>query len=134
MDTQTAVNAATLIVSPNGRKIRHTQSFLDEMKGILLKKREQAREDFEMHKRPELSEGMKTDLFESAQGSDDRLVSDEICRRAQDTINKCNDALRRIEDKTYGVDPVSGELIPEGRMRACPTTTQNCQNGIKERG
>lgn len=135
METNTGT-AATLVVSSNGRKIRHTQRFLDEMKEVIEKKIDAAREDLNLHLRkgdPSLDE-KRGDFYESAQGSSDRMISDEICRRAQDTINKCNDALRRINDKTYGVDPMSGELIPEGRMRACPLTTQDCRNGMKARG
>lgn len=136
MDTQTAGTAATLVVSPNGRKIRHTDEFLEEMKEKILEKKGSAEMDLKMYLRkddPSLDE-KRGDTYEFAQGSDDRDMADELCRRAQKTINQCNDALSRIRDKSYGIDPITGELIPEQRMRACPLTTQDCRNGMKARG
>ncbi len=46
-----------------------------------------------------------------------------LARRQADYIAKLKAALVRIENKTYGICRVTGELIPKGRLRAVPHAT-----------
>ena len=38
-------------------------------------------------------------------------------------INKLQAALVRIENKTYGIDRITGQLIPKERLRVVPHAT-----------
>ena len=43
--------------------------------------------------------------------------------RQQQFIEKLQGALTRIDNKTYGICRVTGELIPKDRLRAVPHAT-----------
>ena len=43
--------------------------------------------------------------------------------RLQKFIQGLEGALIRIENKTYGIDRITGELIPKERLRAVPHAT-----------
>jgi len=46
-----------------------------------------------------------------------------LASRQQKFINGLKAALVRIENKTYGIDRLTGELIPKERLRAVPHAT-----------
>lgn len=47
----------------------------------------------------------------------------QMAQRQQKFIQGLEAALVRIENKTYGIDRVTGELIPKERLRAVPHAT-----------
>jgi RNA polymerase-binding transcription factor DksA len=47
----------------------------------------------------------------------------QLAQRQQKFIKGLEAALIRIENKTYGVDRVTGELIPKERLRVVPHAT-----------
>lgn len=47
----------------------------------------------------------------------------QLAARQQKFIKGLEAALVRIENKTYGVDRITGELIPKERLRAVPHAT-----------
>jgi DnaK suppressor protein len=110
---------------------RYSDRDLHEFKGIVNTKLEEARADYEM-------------LREAISGSNDngtddtspnfRLVEDvsgffsreemaQLAFRRSKYIEQLQNALVRIENKTFGVCRVTGKLIPKERLRAVPTTT-----------
>ena len=57
----------------------------------------------------------------SASQSKEDLV--QMANRQQKFIQGLEAALVRIENKTYGIDRITGELIPKERLRAVPHAT-----------
>ena len=53
--------------------------------------------------------------------------------RKTDYIKALTTALERIEDGTFGVCSISGELIPEERMLEVPNTTKRVEAKEKEK-
>ena len=47
----------------------------------------------------------------------------QMAQRQQKFINGLEAALLRITNKTYGIDRITGELIPKERLRAVPHAT-----------
>ena len=48
-----------------------------------------------------------------------------ILKELETQLLDVNDALKRIEDGTYGLDEKTGEPIPEGRLDANPAAREN---------
>ena len=57
----------------------------------------------------------------SATQSKEELI--QLASRQQKFIQGLKAALVRIENKTYGIDRMTGELIPKERLRAVPHAT-----------
>ena len=59
------------------------------------------------------------------EGSSSQTKDDiaQMAHRQQKFIQGLEAALVRIENKTYGVDRITGELIPKERLRAVPHAT-----------
>lgn len=57
----------------------------------------------------------------SATQSKEELV--QFAQRQQKFIQGLRAALVRIQNKTYGIDRITGELIPKERLRAVPHAT-----------
>lgn len=112
-------------------KKRYTDSELNEFKGIINEKLRLARRDYnEMMKQLMNADGNDVDdtsptykaLEEgSAAQSKEDLV--QMANRQQKFIQGLEAALVRIENKTYGIDRITGELIPKERLRAVPHAT-----------
>ncbi|MDD4535176.1 MAG: TraR/DksA family transcriptional regulator, partial [Prevotella sp.] len=47
----------------------------------------------------------------------------QMAQRQQKFIQGLEAALMRIQNKTYGIDRVTGELIPKERLRVVPHAT-----------
>jgi RNA polymerase-binding transcription factor DksA len=65
--------------------------------------------------------------FKGLEDGNSTLMKEENAYHAQKTsdyIKKLEQALVRIENKTYGICVITGELIPKDRLRAVPTTTK----------
>lgn len=112
-------------------KKRYTDSELNEFKEIINEKLRLARRDYnEMMKQLMNADGNDVDdtsptykaLEEgSAAQSKEDLV--QMANRQQKFIQGLEAALVRIENKTYGIDRITGELIPKERLRAVPHAT-----------
>lgn len=112
-------------------KTRYSDEELEEFRSIINDKLKLARRDY--------SKMMKTLM--NADGNDVEDTSptykilEEGCAtqtkeeliqqasRLQKFIQGLEAALIRIENKTYGIDRITGELIPKERLRAVPHAT-----------
>ena len=63
-------------------------------------------------------------MHQADAGSDayDRDFALSLLAKEQDAIYEINEALKRIEQGTYGICEMSGDLIPEERLEALPFT------------
>ena len=112
-------------------KTRYSDEELEEFRSIINDKLKLARRDY--------SKMMKTLM--NADGNDVEDISptykileegsatqtkEELIQQAsrlQKFIQGLEAALIRIENKTYGIDRITGELIPKERLRAVPHAT-----------
>ena len=112
-------------------KKRYTDEELEEFKGIINDKLRLARRDFDvMMKQLMNADGNDVDdtspTYKALEEGSSSQTKDDIAQmahRQQKFIQGLEAALVRIENKTYGVDRISGELIPKERLRAVPHAT-----------
>ena len=112
-------------------KKRYTDEELEEFKGILNDKLRLARRDFDvMMKQLMNADGNDVDdtspTYKALEEGSSSQTKDDIAQmahRQQKFIQGLEAALVRIENKTYGVDRITGELIPKERLRAVPHAT-----------
>lgn len=62
-------------------------------------------------------------LFEEGTTAAQRSQNQQLAERQKQFIEKLRAALVRIDNKTYGICRVTGELIPKDRLRAVPHAT-----------
>lgn len=112
-------------------KTRYSDDELQEFKEIINQKLKLARRDF-------------TQMMEQLRNADNNGVDDiaptyktleegsaaqskeeiaQMANRQQKFIAGLEAALVRIENKTYGIDRMTGELIPKERLRVVPHAT-----------
>ena len=118
------------------KKTRYTDSELEEFRAIINEKLRKTREDYKntmdqlMNKNTNdvddtsptykaLEEGSLTQTKEELVG---------MAQRQQKFINALEAALLRIKNKTYGIDRITGELIPKERLRAVPHATLSVES------
>ncbi|MBI1184974.1 TraR/DksA family transcriptional regulator [bacterium] len=64
-------------------------------------------------------------LMEEAADVQEREQMSQLAERQQKFINNLEEALVRIQNKTYGICKVTGKLISKERLRAVPHTTMS---------
>lgn len=57
-----------------------------------------------------------------------------LALRQKKYVEQLENALKRIENKTYGICRVTGKLIPRERLLAVPHTTQSIEAKMKQYG
>ena len=114
-----------------GEKTRFANTELAEFKEIILVKLEEAKKDFELLK--------STMSHEDDHGTDDTSPSFKFMEDGSDTLSReetaqlagrqskfiqhLENALVRIQNKTYGVCRVTGKLISKERLKIVPHAT-----------
>ena len=112
-------------------KKRYSDEELEEFRTIINEKLRLARRDFDsMMKQIMNADGNDVDdtsptykaLEEgSSTHSKEELV--QMANRQQKFIQGLEAALVRIQNRTYGIDRITGELIPKERLRVVPHAT-----------
>lgn len=112
-------------------KKRYSDEELEEFRTIINEKLRLARRDFDsMMKQIMNADGNDVDdtsptykdLEEgSSTQSKEELV--QMANRQQKFIQGLEAALVRIQNRTYGIDRITGELIPKERLRVVPHAT-----------
>lgn len=121
-------------------KTRYSDEELQEFKQLILQKLEDAR--------AELSNLQAFLNSANAHGTDDtastfKILEDgsetlakeeagQLAARQNKFIEQLENALIRIENKTYGICRVTGKLIPKERLRAVPHTTQSMEAKLQQ--
>ncbi len=110
---------------------------LEYFRGIILKKRNAAEDELES-----LRESMDNSANESAYsfhmadaGTDaqDREKTYMLFNRTRKFVKYLDDAISRIDNKTYGVCKVTGKKISKGRLEAVPHTQLSIDAKLKRR-
>ena len=112
-------------------KNRYSDEELDEFKQIILKKLEKARNDLKMltesyttgneHDTNDTSPTFK--VLEEGYQVFSKEENSKFAARQEKFIKSLENALIRIENKTYGICRVTGKLIPADRLRSVPHAT-----------
>lgn len=116
---------------PVGPSMRYSDAELQEFKELITRKLETARKEIAylhgMITRKDAMSGEDSDsrymTMEDGSLSMEREQLSQMASRQHDFIEKLENALVRIENKTYGVCRVTGKLIDKARLRAVPHAT-----------
>lgn len=112
-------------------KTRYSDEELEEFRGIINEKLKLARRDYNQMMRTLMNaDGNDVDdtsptykVLEEGSATQTKEELIQQTSRLQKFIQGLEGALVRIENKTYGIDRITGELIPKERLRAVPHAT-----------
>ncbi|MDD5992713.1 MAG: TraR/DksA family transcriptional regulator [Prevotellaceae bacterium] len=117
-------------------KTRYSDEELEEFKAIIDEKLRLAKRDYEemmdtlMNKNgndvDDTSPTYKVLEEGSATQSKEELI--QLAGRQQKFIQGLEAALVRIKNKTYGIDRITGKLIPKERLKAVPHATLSVES------
>lgn len=121
-------------------KTRYTDEELEEFRQIILAKLEKAKEDLKL----------LTEAYTSVNDNDindtsptfkvleegyqvmSKEENSSLAARQQKFINALENALIRIENKTYGICRATGKLISKERLRSVPHATLSIDAKLRE--
>ena len=112
-------------------KSRYTDEELEEFRQIINEKLRLARLDYEDMMK-QLTNSNSNDVVDTSptykaleEGSTGQTKEElvQMAQRQQKLIVALEAALMRIDNKTYGIDRLTGELIPKERLRIVPHAT-----------
>lgn len=117
-------------------KKRYSDEELEEFSSIIHEKLKLARRDYKSMMRTLMNQD-NNDVDDtsptykvleegSTTQSKEELV--QLANRQQKFITGLEAALVRIKNKTYGIDRITGELIPKERLRAVPHATLSVES------
>ena len=112
-------------------KARYSDEELEEFRNIINEKLKVARANYE-EMMAQLNHSNSNDIIDTSptykaleEGSEAQSKEEiiQMAQRQQKFIKGLEAALVRIQNKTYGIDRETGELIPKERLRAVPHAT-----------
>ena len=112
-------------------KTRYSDEELEEFREIINSKLALARRDYSQMMRSLMNaDGNDVDdtsptykVLEEGSTTKSKEEMMQLASRQQKFIQGLEAALVRIENKTYGIDRITGELIPKERLRIVPHAT-----------
>ena len=112
-------------------KEKYSDAELKEFKEIILKKIETAKEDLALIRSAYMNDSNNgTDdtsptfkAFEEGSETMSKESNVQLAIRQEKFIRDLQNALLRIENKTYGICRVTGKLIPAARLKLVPHAT-----------
>ena len=121
-------------------KNRYADKELEEFRDIINKKLTNARRELtnlqaQMTAANEHGTDDTASTFKILEDGSDSLAKEEagqLAGRQKKFIEQLENALVRIENKTYGICRVTGKLIPKERLRAVPHTTQSIEAKLNQ--
>lgn len=121
-------------------KTRYNDEELEEFKQIILQKLDKAREDLQLlteaytqseeHGTSDTSPTFK--LLEEGHQVLSKEENSRLAARQQKFINSLENALIRIENKTYGICRATGKLISRERLKSVPHATLSIDAKLKQ--
>ncbi|MDH5412868.1 MAG: TraR/DksA family transcriptional regulator [Flavobacteriaceae bacterium] len=112
-------------------KVKYSDAELKEFKDIILKKIETAKEDLALIRSSYMNDSNNgTDdtsptfkAFEEGSETMSKESNVQLAIRQEKFIRDLQNALLRIENKTYGICRVTGKLIQKERLKLVPHAT-----------
>lgn len=120
---------------------RYSDEELQEFKTLILEKLEKAQRDYEML-RADVNNSDGNDVadtsptfktLEEGASTFGKEENGRLAQRQMKFIQHLQAALVRIENKTYGICRVTGELIPKERLRAVPHATTSVSGKMQDK-
>ena len=120
-------------------RLRYSDEDLQEFKTLIQEKLDKAMREFENLRSVVMnSDGNGVQdtspmfkVLEEGAGTRDKEEAARLAERQRKVIQHLQAALVRIENKTYGVCRVTGQLIPKDRLRAVPHATTTVEAKTK---
>lgn len=117
-------------------KTRYSDEELEEFRAIINEKLRLARRDFNSmmdQLRNTVGNGIEDTsptykALEEGSASQSKEEIAQMANRQQKFIQGLEAALVRVENKTYGIDRITGELIPKERLRVVPHATLSVES------
>ncbi|HRN15896.1 MAG TPA: TraR/DksA family transcriptional regulator [Xylanibacter oryzae] len=117
-------------------KTRYSDEELEEFKQIIDEKLALARRDYEQMMKVLMNQdGNDVDdtsptykILEEGSATQSKEEMVQLASRQQKFIKGLEAALVRIQNKTYGIDRITGKLIPKERLRAVPHATLSVES------
>jgi DnaK suppressor protein len=110
--------------------IRYSDAELEEFKSLINNKLEEAHIDLKLLKESLSHSGNGTEdtapSFKMMEDGSEAMSREEIAQlaaRQEKFVQNLNDALKRIENKTYGICRATGNLIQKKRLMLVPHAT-----------
>ncbi len=117
--------------APDKEKTRYTDEELEEFRDIIMQKLEKARNDLKLltesytisneHDTTDTSPTFK--VLEEGYQVFSKEENSKFAARQEKFIKSLENALVRIENKSYGICRATGKLIPKDRLRIVPHAT-----------
>lgn len=117
-------------------KTRYTDEELEEFRTIINEKLALAKRDYDQMMRSLMNQdGNDVDdtsptykVLEEGSATQSKEELIQLAGRQQKFIQGLEAALIRIQNKTYGIDRITGKLIPKERLRAVPHATLSVES------
>lgn len=111
-------------------KVRYSDEELQEFKELIISKLDKAQREFDALRASMIGNTNDTSdtsptfkTLEEGANVFSREEAARLCERQRKFIVNLQNALLRIENKTYGICRKTGKLIPKERLRAVPHAT-----------
>ena len=122
-------------------KTRYSDQELEEFKAIIEEKLRLAKRDYDemmntlMNKNGNDVDDTSPTYKVLEEGSDTQSKEEliQLASRQQKFIQGLEAAMIRIKNKTYGIDRITGKLIPKERLRAVPHATLSVESKQKRK-
>jgi RNA polymerase-binding transcription factor DksA len=128
------------VLPEQANRARYSDKELEEFREIILKKIEDAKKELNnLTQQITNANDHGTDdtagSFKMLEDGSESLAKEEagqLATRQKKFIEQLENALVRIENKTYGICQVTGKLIPKERLRAVPHTTKSIEAKLNQ--
>jgi RNA polymerase-binding transcription factor DksA len=128
------------VLPEQANRARYSDKELEEFREIILKKIEDAKKELNnLTQQSTNANDHGTDdtagSFKMLEDGSESLAKEEagqLATRQKKFIEQLENALVRIENKTYGICQVTGKLIPKERLRAVPHTTKSIEAKLNQ--
>ena len=122
-------------------KTRYTDEELEEFRQIIDEKLSLAKRDYDQMMRVLMNQDSNdvddtSPTYKALEEGSTTQTKEELIQmaaRQQKFIQGLEAALVRIQNKTYGVDRITGKLIPKERLRAVPHATLSVESKMNRK-
>ena len=122
-------------------KTRYTDEELEEFRQIIDEKLSLARRDYDQMMRVLMNQDSNDvddtsptyNALEEGSATQTKEELIQMAARQQKFIQGLEAALVRIKNKTYGIDRITGQLIPKERLRAVPHATLSVESKMNRK-
>ncbi len=122
-------------------KTRYTDEELEEFREIINEKLALARRDYDQMMRVLMNQDSNdvddtSPTYKALEEGSTTQTKEELIQmaaRQQKFIQGLEAALVRIQNKTYGIDRITGQLIPKERLRAVPHATLSVESKLNRK-